>query len=308
MAQLDFKGRVAVVTGAGSGMGREHATTLASRGARVVVNDLASDRAAEVARAITDAGGEAVANDSDIINASADLVQTAVDAFGGIDILINNAGIVRFGRFWEHAPDEWWNVFDTHIRGTVETTRNAWPHLMASGTGRVVNISSSGMLGAVNVSSYSAGKAAMWGFSNALAIEGKAVGVQVTCVQPSAWTPMTDGSFDHPEVRRAMRETMPASAVAAFVTWLAHQDTKVSGECFQTSGNSAGRTAFAVLPRLRVPESTPENWAQAAGDLMRDGDSWTPFRSTSDSFRAELVFADESLDAVLPKGVAEVEK
>jgi hypothetical protein len=116
---------------------------------------------------------------------------------------------------------------------------------------------------------------------------------------------MTEGAFDDPAVRQVLKEKMPPSAVSAFITWLAHQDTPIYGECFQTSGNSAGRTSFAALPRIRASENTPEAWADAAGALMQDGEL-SALRSVSESFRAELVFLDPRMDDVLPREAAAV--
>jgi NAD(P)-dependent dehydrogenase (short-subunit alcohol dehydrogenase family) len=306
MAHMDFKGRVAVVTGAGSGMGREHALMLASRGARVIVNDVRTEGARETVETIVAAGGTASAEIHDVSIDSARLIQAAVDEYGRLDILINNAGIVRFGLFWEMDPDEWWKVFDISFRGVVETTRHAWPHLIESGTGRLINVSSSGMLGGAYSSAYGAAKAAIWGLGNGLAIEARAVGVQVTTIQPSAWTPMTESSFDDPAVRDALRTKLPASAVAAFVTWLAHQDTRAHGECFQVSGDSAGRTTFAAFPRVRVAATSPEGWADMEETLMHHTKDLTPFRTTGESFRAELVLAEPALDALLPHDPADM--
>ncbi|MBA4806899.1 SDR family NAD(P)-dependent oxidoreductase [Brevundimonas sp.] len=307
MSHLDFEGRVALITGAGSGMGREHALLLAQRGARVVVNDIAGEKAETVARMIVEAGGEAVADTHDIITGAAALVETAIDAFGRLDVVINNAGISRFGRFWETEPEAWWHVFDTHFRGAVEVSRHAFPHLIASGSGRLINISSSAMLGAPQFSAYGAAKAAIWGLGNALAIEGRDVGVQVTTVQPSAWTPMTEDAFDNPAIKKVLREKLPPAAVSAFVAWLAHQDTRAYGGCFQTSGAAAGRGVFAAYPRVLLAESTPEAWAEAA-DALEAGGALTPLTSTSESFRAELVFLDPSMEDEIPRDAADVTK
>lgn len=304
--ELNFDGRVAIVTGAGSGMGREHALMLASRGARVVVNDIAAERAEETVRAVSDANGTAVADTHNIVTNAADLVQTAIDNFGRLDIVINNAGIADFGLFWKMESDKWWKVFDTHVKGTVEVSRHAMPHLIESGSGRLINIGSSAMLGTQNITAYSAAKAAIWGLGNSLASEAAQFGVQVTTVQPSAWTPMTENAYDNPAVTKVLREHLPPKAVSAFITWLAHQDTTVYGETFQTSGVSAGRTAFSALPRIRVPEATPEDWADNADRLMQDG-RLTALRDVNESFRAELVFLDPSMESEIPIDASSVD-
>ncbi len=301
-SKLNFNGRVAIVTGAGSGMGREHAITLASRGARVIVNDIAPKSAAETVRAITDAGGTAAADTNDVVTGASKLVRTAIDHYGRLDIVINNAGIVEFGCFWETDSKEWWRIFDTHLRGTVEISRHAMPYLIESGSGRLINTSSHGLLGSSNGSAYNTAKAAIWGFGNSMAEEAGAVGVQVTTVMPSAWTPMTERAFDNPTIAKVLRDHLPADAVAAFVTWLAHQDTTVHGETFQVAGISAVRTAFGVMPRVRVESATPEDWARNTDILMRDAEL-TPLRSAGESFRAEVVSFDPSLDDELPKAV-----
>jgi NAD(P)-dependent dehydrogenase (short-subunit alcohol dehydrogenase family) len=302
--QLDFAGRVAIVTGASAGMGREHATMLASRGARVVVSGRSAERVQESVDIIEEAGGTAVGDLSDIVREPGRLVDRALDAFGRLDIVVNNAGIPGRGAFREVEASDWWNVFDTHVRATVDIARHALPHLVSSGSGRLINISSSAMLGVPNATSYSAAKAAIWGFGNSLAAEVIDSGVQVSTVQPSAWTRMTETAFENPAVRQVLRDQLPASAVAAFVTWLAHQDTKAYGQGFQVSGVSAGITTFAAAPRIRVAEATPEHWAQTADALTAGGGDLTALRSTNESFRAELVFLDPAMDGKLPAAAA----
>lgn len=301
--ELGFGGRVAIVTGAGQGMGREHAVMLASRGARVVVNDIAADRAEETVKAITDTGGIAVANNSDIVTHAADLVQTAIEKFGRLDIVVNNAGIQRVGRFWEMDTDLWWRVFDTSFRGVVEVTRHAMPHLIESGSGRVINVSSNALMGAAQFSPYAAAKAAIWGLGNTLAAEARDVGVYVNTILPVAWTPMTEGVFPNPVIQQVMRERFPASAVSAFVTWLAHQDTTVYGESFEIGGVEAARTVFAAMSRIKVNQPTPEVWADSTFALGQDGEL-TPLHNASESFRAQLVFLAPELDAEIPEDAA----
>lgn len=295
MNNLDFNGRVAIVTGAGQGMGREHAKMLASRGARVVVNDLNAANAAEAVAEITGAGGTAVADSHNVVTGAADIVQTALDAFGQLDIVVNNAGINAYGRFWEMDSDVWWRVFDVSFRGVAEVARHAMPHLIDSGSGRLINIASNALMGSPQSSAYSAAKAAIWGLGNTLAAEAREVGVQVTTLLPVAWTPMTEQFFENPVIQNAMREELPASAVAAFVTWLAHQDTTVYGESFEVAGVSAARTVFTAMPRIKVAKSTPEVWADNATNLMQDG-GLTPLRDASESFNAQLLFVAPEME------------
>jgi len=304
---LDFNGRVAVVTGAGQGMGREHAKMLASRGARVVANDINADRVADTVSAIIDSGGIAVANSHNIVSGAADIIQTALNEFGQLDIVVNNAGINAFGRFWEMDPETWWKIFDVSVKGVVEVSRAAMPHLIASGSGRLINISSNGVMGVPLDSAYNAAKAAIWGLGITLAAEAREVGVQVTTLMPVAWTPMTEDAFPNPVIRDAMRETVPASAVSAFVAWLAHQDTTVHGDTFEVAGVSAGRVAIAGMPRMKVEAPTPESWAEGAELLTQDGEL-RPFRTASESFRDQMVYLAPELDSVLPADAADVSR
>lgn len=286
-------------------MGREHAVMLASRGAKVVVNDINSNRAEETVKTITDAGGTAVPDSHDIVTKSADLVQNAIDSFGGLDIVVNNAGINAYGRFWEMDRDLWWKVFDTSFRGVVEVSRSAMPHLIESGSGRLINISSNALMGLPNDTSYAAAKAAVWGLGNSLAGEARDVGVQVTTLLPVAWTPMTEEAFGDPLIQQVMRDHFPSSSVSAFVTWLAHQDTTIHGETFEIAGISAARTAFSAMPRMQVTEPSPEVWAANAANLTKSGEL-TPLLKASDSFRAQVVYLAPEMDSQLPADAADV--
>lgn len=307
MNNLDFNGRVAIVTGAGQGMGREHAKMLASRGARVVVNDLNAANAAEAVSEIVDAGGTAVVDCHNVVTGASEIVQTALDSFGQLDIVVNNAGINAFGRFWEMESETWWRIFDVAVKGVVGVSRAAMPHLIASGSGRLINISSNGVMGVPTDSAYNAAKAAIWGLGITLAAEAREVGVQVTTLMPVAWTPMTENAFPNPIIQDAMRKTVPSSAVSAFVTWLAHQDTTVHGDTFEIAGVAAGRVAIAGMPRMRVDVPTPEAWAHSADELMNDGEL-RPFRNASESFRDQMVYLAPELDSILPADAADVSR
>lgn len=292
MGRLDFGGRVALVTGAGNGMGRAYAEMLASRGARVVVNDV-SGSAADAT--VADIGPQAVADYGDVTSGAADMIQTAVDTFGRLDILINNAAIIHSGLFAEQDPDDWWRVFEVSLRGTVEVSRSAWPHLLASGSGRLINVASSGMLANTGLSAYAAAKGAIWALGNVLAAEGAPVGIQVSTILPTAWTPMVASVQTDPDVVQAMQEKLTAEQVAAFVTFLAHQDTTVAGDTFNIGGERVFRMALAGLPVVEVDEPSPEGWAGVTGELTRDGGDLKAYRTTFGLFVDKLVAANPAL-------------
>ena len=199
----EFEGKVAVVTGAGGGLGRCHAIEFAKRGAKVVVNDLgggvdgtgAGDAAEQVVREIEAAGGVAVANKASVADRAGarSIVQTAIDAFGRIDILVNNAGILRDKTFKNMTLDEWDIVINVHLNGTAYVTHAAWPLMYAQNYGRIVLTSSgSGIFGNFGQSNYGAAKMGMLGLMNVLALEGANHNVRVNTLAPGAATRMTN--------------------------------------------------------------------------------------------------------------------
>ena len=198
----DFEGKVVIVTGAGGGLGRCHALQFAERGAKVVVNDLggsvhgegASDMADVVVEEIKAAGGSAVANKASVSDrdGAASIVEDAVKAFGTVDIVVNNAGILRDKSFKNMTLDEFDLVIDVHLRGSAYVTKAAWPIMYDKNWGRVVFTSStSGIFGNFGQANYGAAKMAMLGFMNVLAIEGASHNVRVNCLAPGAATRMT---------------------------------------------------------------------------------------------------------------------
>jgi NAD(P)-dependent dehydrogenase (short-subunit alcohol dehydrogenase family) len=295
MALMDFKGRVAIVTGAGRGMGRSHAMMLASRGAHVVVNDLAGDAdpAADVVMEIEASGGTAIASHRSVVDEAGALIDDAIKAFGRLDILVCNAGVMSSERLDEATPVDWQHVFDVHFRGTVETCRAAWPHLAKSGSGRIVTTASSGMLGNEGLTSYGGAKAAIYGFSRSLAFEGERYGINVNVIMPTAWTRMSTTIGD-PTITEIIETYFQPHHVSALVTWLAHQDTIVNNEVFQVSGGRAGRIMMAALPTVRVSDSTPEMWAQEQAGLFASG-TVTAMKTTADLFGSELAAADPAI-------------
>lgn len=199
----DFKNKVVLITGAGGGIGRHHALEFASRGAKVVVNDLGSDVRGEsggddsaglVVAEIQHAGGTAIANRASVTerDGAASIVRDALDAWGRIDIVVTNAGILRNRTMKNTNLDDITTVLDVHIMGTMNVVFAAWPHLYNQGHGRVVLTSSiSGIAGAFGQSAYATAKMSMLGLMNSLALEGGPKGVHVNCIAPGAATRMT---------------------------------------------------------------------------------------------------------------------
>lgn len=221
---IRFDDKVAVVTGAGGGLGRQHALELARRGAKVVVNDLGgsvdgsggnSEAALGVVEEIKSAGGEAIANGSSVSDrAGAEkIIQDTLDAFGRIDILINNAGILRDRTFKKMTLDDFQIVLDVHLMGSVNCTRAAWDHMVNQKYGRIVmTTSSSGLYGNFGQSNYGAAKLALVGFMNTLKLEGAKYNVKVNTIAPVAATRMTEDIMPK-EALEALRPELVTPAV-----------------------------------------------------------------------------------------------
>ena len=253
--ELRFDGRVAVVTGGGRGLGRAYATLLAARGAKVVVNDTGVEwdgtgGSPEPARAVADeiaaAGGEAVADTHDVSKPddAAAIVQTALDTWGRVDVLVHNAGIGLPRRPFEAVTaDEVERVFATHVFGAFHVTRPAWTAMRQAGYGRIVLVSSSSMLGATEMYEYPAAKGALMALTRSLAVDGAAVGIKVNAIMPMAFTRPMDGYRDA-TIREWFRQYFDPALVAPVVAFLVHESVPCSGETI-TAG--AGRAALVVL-------------------------------------------------------------
>ncbi|HKT01123.1 MAG TPA: SDR family NAD(P)-dependent oxidoreductase [Rugosimonospora sp.] len=254
MSEYTFDGRVAVVTGAGRGIGRAHAHLLAGLGAKVVVNDVGGSMrgdgydtgpAQSVVDEIVASGGDAAADTHDVSTPSggAAAVGTALDRYGRIDILVNNAGIIRWGGLPEVDPDNLQRHLAVHLLGSFHTMRAAWPHFVGQGYGRVVLTTSTGVFGLDNNLAYAAAKAGLIGLARSATLSGAPHGIKVNLVAPAAHTRMAGG--DPPgEDAAAGQSTMPPEAVAPMVAYLAHERCPVSGEIY-TAG--AGRFARVFL-------------------------------------------------------------
>ncbi|MGH8998030.1 MAG: SDR family oxidoreductase [Acidimicrobiia bacterium] len=265
MDPITFDGKVAIVTGAGGGLGRQHALLLASRGARVVVNDLGgavdgTGSSAGPAKAVVDeiiaAGGEAVADGSSVATAEGGeaMVNAALSAFGRIDIVINNAGILRDKSFANMTDDLWDAVVDVHLRGAMCVTRAAWPHMKAQGYGRVVSTSSAaGIFGNFGQANYGAAKMGLVGFTRVLAAEGAKSNIKVNAISPVARTRMTE------EILGPLAEKLDPGLVSPVVAWLAHEDCPVTGEVYSVGGGRVARIFIGEGPGFAKVDLTPED-------------------------------------------------
>jgi NAD(P)-dependent dehydrogenase (short-subunit alcohol dehydrogenase family) len=253
--------RVAIVTGAGGGLGREHALYLARHGARVVVNDVAQAAAAAVAADIVAAGGTAVASAGSVTDEAAvdRMVQQAIERWQRVDILVNNAGILRDKSFAKMSLEEFRTVVDVHLMGSVICTRAVWEHMRQQRYGRIVmTTSSSGLYGNFGQSNYSAAKLALVGLMQTLALEGEKYDIRVNCLAPSAATQMThdvlpaeslrllDPSLVSPGLLKLVNDDAPTRVVlCAGGGHFACASVTLSQGCYVGGGDDAGERVIA---------------------------------------------------------------
>jgi NAD(P)-dependent dehydrogenase (short-subunit alcohol dehydrogenase family) len=274
--ELRFDGRVAIVTGAGRGLGRAYARLLARRGAAVIVNDIGGgvdgspggareDPAGTVAGEIVSDGGEALADRSDVsdpVQARA-LVRAATDAFGRVDIVVANAGIVRRRPFAETTVEDFDALVAVHQRGTYAVCRAAWPHMAAQGYGRIVTVISSALYGIDKSATYASAKGGVLGLSKVMAMEGADAGIRVNMLAPVASTRMT--ASGPAGARFTGNEMLSPDRVAALVAVLAHESCPTTGEMFTASGGRVARLFLGEAPGVTLgdaltPEALLANW------------------------------------------------
>ena len=274
MSDLRFDGRVAIVTGAGNGLGRSHALLLASRGAKVVVNDLggshtgggkSSAAADKVVEEIKAAGGEAIAN-YDSVEDGDKIVKTAVDAFGKVDIVINNAGILRDVSFQKMTQDDWDIIYRVHVLGAYRVTKAAWDLMRDQGYGRIIfTASAAGIYGNFGQANYSMAKLGIHGFAQTLALEGKKKNVLVNTIAPIAGSRMTETVLP-----KELIDALKPEYVTPLVAWLCHESNDETGSLFEVGGGFMGklrweRSEGKVFKLGR--DITPDQVKKAFGDI-----------------------------------------
>lgn len=275
MTAARFDERVAVVTGAGRGLGREYALLLARLGAKVVVNDFGGGLAGEGADAgpaqqvvdeITAAGGEAIASTESVATAEGAraIIKAATERYGRIDALIHNAGIVRRAPLAEMTVEDFDAVLDVHLRGAFHVVRAAFPSMCRAGYGRVVLTSSiGGLYGNHAVANYAAAKAGVLGLSHVVALEGAEHGVRSNVIVPAAVTRMAEG------LDTSAYPPMGADLVAPVVGWLSHESCSVTGEIFAAIAGRVARVVVAESAGVYQPAWTVDD-VGARIDSIRD--------------------------------------
>lgn len=256
---LRFDGRVVVVTGAGNGLGKSHALEFAKRGAAVVVNDLggAGDGsgkdgsvASQVVKEIEAMGGRAVAN-TDNVEDGARIIQQALDTFGRVDVLVNNAGILRDTAFHKMDDAAWDAIYRVHLLGTFRTTRAAWDAMRAAGYGRILmTTSAAGIYGNFGQANYSAAKLGILGLANTLAVEGAAKGVFTNTIAPTAASRLTATVMP-----QQMLDALAPECVTPLAALLCHDSSQENGSVFEVGGG--------WVAKLR--------WEQARGAMFKPG-------------------------------------
>ncbi|WP_313804728.1 SDR family NAD(P)-dependent oxidoreductase [Sphingobium sp.] len=281
MEAMRFDEDVVIITGAGRGLGREHALAFAARGAAVVVNDIGVEPdgeggSAQVAQGVVDeiivTGGRAVADSHDVTSAEGAraVVQTALDAFGKVTVLVNNAGIIDFGSLEEIDDTSWRRMMAVTLDGSFQMSKAVWPHFLRQKHGRIINTTSNaGFAGNAQLVHYGAAKLGVAGFTKGLAQETGDSGITVNAIAPMAITRMnrdaffggaqTQGDDWQADIRAGKLPMGPPSIVSPAVLWLAHRSTTVNGDIFSVSSGKVARVGFVVGGGYFNPDHGPED-------------------------------------------------
>ena len=297
MSEIRYDGRVAVITGAAGGLGRSHAIALARRGCALVLNDLGGgprgdggDRApAElVAEEVQALGAEAIANANDIGSAAGGqaVIEAALEKFGRVDVVINNAGILRDAAFHKMSDDDWERIFAVHVRGSFNVTRAAWPHLRAAGYGRVLmTTSGAGLWGNFGQTNYSAAKLAQIGMMNTLKIEGGRYGITVNAIAPVAKSRLTETVMPPDWL-----EKLGPHPVSQLVAWLCSEACTETGAIYECGGGWYARTWLVQHPGayLEPDDVTAERLRDDVLPRLADHTPAVPLGGSQDAAAAML--------------------
>ncbi|MCL5042279.1 MAG: SDR family oxidoreductase [Gammaproteobacteria bacterium] len=248
MSDIRFDDKVVIITGAGGGIGRAHALLFAKHGAKVIVNDLGgsaqgeganSEAALKVVEEIKAAGGTAIANPENVINGDR-IVECAMDNFGRIDVVVNNAGILRDKSFAKMTDEDWDLIYKVHVEGAYKTTKAAWPHMKDNNFGRIIFTSStSGIYGNFGQANYGMAKLGLYGFTRTLAIEGRKNNIFVNAIAPTGGTRMTEGLFP-----AGAFDKLKPELVSPLVAYLCSPDCQETGSLFEVGGGWMGKVRW----------------------------------------------------------------
>jgi NAD(P)-dependent dehydrogenase (short-subunit alcohol dehydrogenase family) len=296
MSEIRFDGKVALITGAGGGLGKTYALELASRGAKIVVNDLGgkadgtgggSSMADQTVKEIVEAGGEAVANYDSVATQEGGkaMVKTATDHFGRIDIIINNAGILRDKTFIKLEPPDLEAVLDVHLKGAFFVTQPAFTHMKEQGYGRVLfTASAAGVLGNFGQSNYGAAKMGLVGLCNVLSLEGAKYNIKCNVIAPIARTRLTE------QLLGPMAQTLDPEYVTPLVTWLVSDQCDTTHSIYSVGGGRYARMFVGLTPGWyagKGAKPTPEQVRDHIGQI-RDPSKYIIPDSIADEMKLML--------------------
>ncbi|MEP4146145.1 MAG: SDR family oxidoreductase [Halioglobus sp.] len=268
-SEIRFDDRVVVVTGAGAGLGRSHALDFAKRGAKVVVNDLgggghgegaSSEAADQVVAEILEAGGEAVANYNSVENGE-EIIRTAMDNFDRVDVVINNAGILRDASFAKMTEEDWDLIYKVHVLGAYRVTKAAWPVMLEQGYGRIINTASAaGIYGNFGQANYSCAKRGLIGLTNTLAIEGARKGIKANVIAPVAGSRLTESILP-----KEVIEALKPEFVTPLVVNLCAEESEESGSLFEVGAGWISKLRWERSKGVCFPPSEEMTAEQVKG-------------------------------------------
>ncbi len=273
--EMRFDGEVVIVAGGGGSLGGAYARMFGARGAKVIVNDI-SETANKVANQIREAGGEAIAFIGSSFERAEELVETAITTWGRLDVVVNSSGLVAGSPINRHKAEDWNLVLNSHLGSTFALTRAAWPHLVASGNGRIVNTASTAAFASPYTSAYVAAKAAILAASRSWAMEGESENVRVNVILPTAISQLTERMPD-PKLITLLEKEFQPDRVAGLIGYLTHKDTTITCCALEAGGGRAAPVFMAEGESFTVDAAdTPEAWAGFDAMMLSRETKYTP--------------------------------